>query len=159
MAPRRSTASRATATSAATASSARYGTRWRGWTAARAAGRSRLAAMAKRVRLSPACSDSSTPSEATAAPTRTTGSRAARRPAATASARGAVEAASAAAQASATYNNETSPYLLRQSSNLRLSPSYSVISLCHTASSDFDLPYLLVESALSYPRELSVFVL
>ena len=55
--------------------------------------------MAKPVRLSPAWSDSSTPSEATAAPTRTTGSRPARRPAPTASARGAAEVASAAGPA------------------------------------------------------------
>src|SRR5918995_2407746 len=63
------------------------------------------------------------------------------------------------AKASATYNNQTSPHFLRQSSNLRLGPSYSVMSLCHTASSGFDLPYLLVESALSYPHELLAFVL
>src|SRR5215203_4702394 len=63
------------------------------------------------------------------------------------------------AKASATYNNQTSPYLLRQSSNLRVRPSFSEMSLCHTASSGFDLPYLLVESALSYPHELFAFVL
>src|SRR5215212_490055 len=49
------------------------------------------------------------------------------------------------AQVSATHNNETSTYLLRQSSNLRVSPSYSEMGLCHIASSGFDLPYLLVE--------------
>src|SRR5215217_1119243 len=43
------------------------------------------------------------------------------------------------AKASAPYNNQTSPYLLCQSSNLRVRPSYSEMSLCHTASSDFDL--------------------
>src|SRR5215207_10585945 len=63
------------------------------------------------------------------------------------------------AKASATYNNQTSPYLLRQSSNLRVRPSFSVMSLCHTAPSGFDLPYLLIESALSYPHELFAFVL
>src|ERR671910_436900 len=63
------------------------------------------------------------------------------------------------AKASATYNNQTSPYLLCQSSNLRVRPSYSEMSLGHTASSGFDLPYLLVESALSYPHELFAFVL
>src|SRR5215218_950748 len=49
------------------------------------------------------------------------------------------------AQVSATHNNETSTYLLRQSSNLRFGPSYSEMGLCHIASSGFDLPYLLVE--------------
>src|SRR5215218_1334417 len=63
------------------------------------------------------------------------------------------------AKASATYNNQTSPYLLRQSSNLRVRPSFSEMSLGHTASSGFNLPYLLVESALSYPHELFAFVL
>src|SRR5215207_4954035 len=63
------------------------------------------------------------------------------------------------AKASATYNNQTSPYLLRQSSNLRLRPSYSEMSLGHTASSGFDLPYLLVEPAPSYLCELFAFLL
>ena len=48
------------------------------------------------------------------------------------------------AKASATYNNQTSPYLLCQSSNLRVRPSYSEMTLCDTASSGFDLPYQAV---------------
>src|SRR5215212_2739311 len=49
------------------------------------------------------------------------------------------------AQTSATYNNQTSPYLLRHSSNLRLGLSFCEMGLGHTASSGFDLAYLLVE--------------